>query len=244
MRILKLLVAMALLCASASFASPLCTSGTLAAYETAGFSCYIGNLLFSNFSYTPSHGGSASDVLASSITVDPIFATPSNHDVGLRFTSTGWSVNGGTADGASIDSNIEFKVSTVNGQATIEDASMALLTALGLPSWTTTGDSAYIDIGETVIDSNGNQLATLDVNGSGFGSTTSDHQVFGQKVKSLSVSKDMILIAGPDEPGANASISAFEERFSEFGEVPEPGTTTLIGAGLLAVGFWRRSRRA
>jgi hypothetical protein len=55
--------------------------------NNASFSCQVGDLTFSNFSYSPTATGGATPVPATSVNV---FALPSANNNGLEFTSGGW----------------------------------------------------------------------------------------------------------------------------------------------------------
>jgi hypothetical protein len=83
-----------------------CGTGTLAGYDTPGFSCTLDGLTFSEFSYIPSASGGAAAPPDSGITVNTV-TTGFGSDVGLLFTSS-WDVN----SSQTINSSIFYDVSS------------------------------------------------------------------------------------------------------------------------------------
>jgi hypothetical protein len=67
----SLIVALVLAIPSAGWAGA-CANATLATYDTAGFSCSLGSLLFSNFSYAGSASGGGVAPTDSGINVLPV----------------------------------------------------------------------------------------------------------------------------------------------------------------------------
>ena len=84
-------------------------AGTTGAFTKPGFSCTVGDKLFSNFVYTDTGGG----VPPGGVTVTP---ATSAGEIGLKFNA-GWAAGAKTA----ADVTFSFKVATTNG-ALISDA--------------------------------------------------------------------------------------------------------------------------
>ena len=216
--------------ASIASAAPLCTSlnvVTLADYVALGSTgCQIGDKVFFNFFDSPTSGGSATaPVPASAVSVTPVGV--GTYNPGLTFSSSDWSVTGGSTTANSfLDMSFGFTVSVLPGGNSIDDASVTM----GTPVTTGTG---VVTLGETILAANGfTVLGTLNVasNGARAGET------FFAPTGTIQVKKDFFL-GVPQNGTGTASISTFTENFSE---IPEPVGAILIGSGLLALGAWRR----
>ena len=114
------------------------TSTTLSAYLASGFTCQVGDKIFSNFTYTDTSTGALAigpgavsvETLGSTTGMDP--AQVSNATIGLQF-SAGWTA----LAGQEADSAIGFTVTVVNGSnMLIEDTGLAqTLGVLGSSRW-------------------------------------------------------------------------------------------------------------
>jgi hypothetical protein len=220
-----------------ALADSACTPGSLATYvpvadggtAPADFSCFIGNLDFSDFSYMSSSSNPPSPVPASSVSVGTV---DTSSGIGFVFNSS-W-----TAVGADVfsDAAIGFTVSVIGGgPATLEDA--ALLQSGSIDS---TNSGSIAQVGEVGCSLPGTPCSQeWDVMTSETSNTTQTaSEVFYAPTGSLSVVKDINAQDGTS-PNASASVSFVEDTFSE---VPEPRSISLVlTAGLLAgFAFFKR----
>jgi hypothetical protein len=194
----------------------------LSTYLTAGYSCYIGDLDFANFSYTNGSSNPPAPTPATSVSV---FADNSASGIGFTFDSS-W-----TASGANnfSDGDIGFTVSIVGGgSATLDDA--ALIETGGIIG---TGSSA--SVGEFGCSnpappaSCSQQWALLTAYTSN--DTIGEAGVIYSPTGEISVSKDIV---AQDGSGANsyATVSTVQDLFST---IPEPSSLPLLlGFGLAA----------
>ncbi|GIU80864.1 MAG: hypothetical protein KatS3mg005_4102 [Bryobacteraceae bacterium] len=61
-----------------------------------------------------------------------------------------------------------------------------------------------------------------------------------QGYSKIRVNKDILLVANVEQGFAFAKLSDVRQLYRQTGEIPEPGTYALIGAGLAALGLLRR----
>ena len=223
MRILVLSAMTLVAFVGSASAAPLCTAigSTMAAYVAQGaVGCTIGDKLFSSFLYGSTGSGTGVAVPASQVFLTPVGAGTFNP--GIIFSSNAWLVPSVGATNSFVDSSIAFDVTVLDGRPIIDDGYLSL-TGFALSG------TGIVDITETISPS-GTQLQ---VDGSG---PFVSHKFFtpGSQVHVL---KDLLVtVPGGTSPGS-ASITSFEEDFSQ---IPEPVGTILVGSGLLALGFLRR----
>jgi hypothetical protein len=221
-----------------ALADSACTPGSLSTYvdsayggtAASNFSCFIGNLDFSSFTYISSSSNPPSPVPATSVTVGTLDSASAG--IGFDFNSS-W-----TAVGANefSDAAIGFTVSVIGGgPATLEDA--AVFQTAGIDA-TNSGSIAQVTENGCSLPGTpcSQQWAVMTSQSSS--STNFASEVFYSPVGSLSVSKDINAQDGTS-PGAHTSISLVQDTFSE---VPEPRSISLIlTLGLLAgFAFFKR----
>ena len=189
--------------------------------------CTIEDKIFSDFSYSSSAQGGATAIAASGITVTPI-TTPL--DPGLQFQAN-WSASSGQVS----DSSIGFTVTTLSGAALIEDASIVQLGGSVVGTGTANlGEGICVGFNCQNTTFTLNTLNTTDAALIKLG----DHQIF-TPTGQVRATKD-IGVAG--NGSGFASVSLMSDQFSEIPQVPEPGTITLFGTGLLGCAAILRRR--
>jgi len=217
----SLLAALVLGLSSLAEAGPVpavaCSMDTLSTYLTPGFSCTIGTLSFSDFTYSSAAFGGATAVPAAGITVTHITGT----EDGFQFEAP-WSVSSSQGE----DSAIGYTV-TATG-STISDV------VLGMAGFAVAhgGDVA---VGETLESPPLSLLVFANQTG-----TQASDSITGLTSTSLTVVKD-IALAGND---GVATLSIVDNEFSVKGvgrSTPEPSSILLFGAGLVGLaGYFRR----
>lgn len=194
-------------------------------FGTAGFSCYIGNLDFSNFSYSSSSSTPPAPTPDTAVTVSAV-STASG--IGFLFSSS-WTASGPSEFS---DALIGFTVSVVGGgPATLEDAALVqtgLVDKTNTGSLTSVGEGGCAAVDITLCGGIPNWTLATSQNSNT--AIIADH-TFYAPTGVLSVSKDINVVSGTD-PNAHASISGVEDTFSQ---VPEPRSLALLlGLGLVA----------
>lgn len=190
MKRIVLLIALVVGLSSLAYADS-CAVGTfgVSSYGAPGFSCTIGDLTFSNFSYTPAGSNGLS---GAQVTVTPLTG---GNELGFMFTA-GW----GAASNQSYDSFIDYTITAPSAE--ISDL------VLSIGGFGTTG-TGFLSVSENA--SNGTNLYVC------FGDQTctqTDSAVF-DPVASLDVSKDILVVGGE---GGTASLSAVVNTASEVPE--------------------------
>lgn len=191
-----------------------CQAGSLATYMAPGFTCTVGSLTFSSFSYTGTATNSA-PVSAGQITVVP--------------TGTSLLLEGPWTAGAgqSIDSVITYSVTSSGAVITGVDVSM-----LGL-NIVQGGD---ISVSASALG-NGTLLALLNYAQSG-GLSTSSSAGF-DPVTSAQISTNIDLTGN----NGQADLTYVDDQWIPAATTPEPASMLLMGSGLLIVALlWRRRR--
>jgi hypothetical protein len=220
-------------------ATPCATTETeLSTYLAAGFSCQVGDKIFSNFTYTSSSQGGALAISASSVEVETLGslmgtdpAEVSNPNIGLQF-SAGWTALAGQES----DSAIGFTVTVVNGSnMLIEDTGLAQTSGV-------IGSSSLASVAEKACTATPPATCTPGMTAvMTFDDGTMDSQVVNDATfspsGSITVSKD-INVTDSGSSG-HAEISLVSDTFSQTA-VPEPATMLLVGGVLCGIAVIRR----
>ncbi len=193
-------------------ASP-CAIGTLATYDTGGFSCTLGGLTFSDFVYSPSNFGGAAAPPDSGVAVRPITI---GSEMGLQF-SAAWLVSSGQGE----DSTITY---TLNCSPGCTDAE--LITVGGA----TGNGSASVAEGSTPT-----LISLFSAN------SNSDMQTFAP-VGTLTLTKDIGVVGG-QSGSAHMSVVDNLFSQSGMPPVPEPSMLLLCLGVCALVPLARRKLR-
>lgn len=210
--------------AMTAFATPACSnnvSGNGATYFGSGYSCEIGDLLFSNFSYTAS-----GDVIipASEITVD----TVTGSSTGLAFHAPWTAAAGMTADGT-----IDFTVTVLGGGGDLlEDFGLAQTSGV---SGDGSASVAENGCGPAPCLATGGSIYVLTFQDSG--ARSAQGETTFTPSSSVEVEKD-ISVNGND---GFATISVVQDTFSQV--APEPMSMGMMGGGLALLGLLRLRRK-
>jgi hypothetical protein len=228
MKKVALLLAVVLATAALAFAGN-CPTTTYDQYLTSGFSCEINDQTYQDFAYTGTSNPPGFQIQAAGIGVTPI-TTPG--DPGLQW-SAGWGV--GTGLGVlSQDSLFQFAVTS---GSPMTDLSLSIA-GVGFQGTGSVNVDETACLGAMLPACTGGTVVSLSVFANSGGQQLFD-QVNFAGVNLISVSKDLLVQAGTN---GSAEVSAVTDQFSEgSGTVPEPGTLTMFGAGILAIaGIARR----
>jgi len=211
------------------FGAPTTRADFLQDLITTGGSLTVGNLVFSQFGYTPNSGDAP---LASNISVGQI--PPSGTDAfgnfGIRFGLAGFD----TPNTVATDFLITYTVTAPS--ALLRD--VHLVSNLSIAGTPAAGDNPFGNIVETVRTPTNQQVAQITNSATPTSSTLSSLATFNPvgPYTTIFVTKDVQLFS---TPGAISTVSFIDQAFSQ---VPEPGSLMLLGLGGLGLmGYtWRR----
>lgn len=238
MKRLLLVIPLLFACSTAAHASP-CALGSLATYDTAGFSCSYNGLTFSNFTYSETATGGAilepaSDVFTVPCPGGPYFedhpgvcGIMGSGETGILFlpseitASHGWTVSAGQTE----DATISFTVTCISSHPCATGTSLPY----GIAGTVGIGGGATASVLETL--SNGCELSVSS------GSPNSPSCSFAGTTN-LNVSVSFALQSG-DSLCCEAYIPDLPVGFSQ---TPEPSSLLLLGSGFMALGVFLRRR--
>ena len=215
----------ALLAVAPTLATPICTSGNLAAFTSLTDGCSIDNLIFDNFRYfsVPVFGTPVA-VPASEVSVTPI-VEPGRP--GLSFAGS-WTVTNG-----SIDYLIFYEIRTASGEPTISNAYLDW--SFSRNGFSVASLDEFLCLGGTLTTGcMGTPAVHFHLRSSPVPSDPSDSVSFAP-VSRVTVLKDVFVLGFP----GSATISRAD---NQWGQVPEPNSMLLICCGVVALAVYRKAR--
>jgi hypothetical protein len=239
--------------AASAWATSACpdVSTSLTTYLATGFSCEIGDKIFSNFSYSSTSMGGALALGSGAVDVETLGSLSgtdpaefANANIGLAFDA-GWAASatcfGMTCTGAETDSKIGFVVTVIGGaNMAITDAAVAE-TSGGASG---AGSSASVSEGGcSGAPCTTSQWGVLSFITPGNYTNAASETMFSA-TGSVQVLKDITVTAAGVING-EATLSEVQDTFSQSPtSVPEPATMALAGAALCGIAVVRRRRAA
>jgi hypothetical protein len=232
--------------ATASSAPPCPTTPTeLSSYLASGFTCQVGDKIFSNFEYTDSSTGGAIAIGASGVTVETIGPSGSGAEVGGANIGLQFNASWSAGPQQSTDADISFAVTVVSG-------SNMLITDTGLAqtSGVTAGNGSVAKVTEDACApaiQNGYPCSPSFQAALTFDKGSADQQLttdpaLATPTGSIFVSKDITVIDSDalGTAGSTAGLSLVSDTFSQTAAVPEPATMLLVGGVLCGIAVLRR----
>jgi hypothetical protein len=200
-------------------------------YFGGGYTCQIGDKIFSNFTYTSSAGGGAVAIDKSAVTVDAIATTGTSvtgPDIGLQFNA-GWSASAGQVT----DAAIGFTVTVVNGAGmAITDLGLAELGAATTPGSASVAELACSSSPSCNPLTGQYTLLTL----TNHTPPQTSQEVLVTATGSINVAKDISVTGGANGTNGFATLSLVQDTFSQS-PVPEPRTVSLLLGFALVAGL-------
>jgi len=208
------LLALVLGVSSIGFAAACPSSQLLSVYDTAGYSCTIGPLVFSNFMYAAATPPAASGVTVTTVT---------GSEIGFTLTAppNGWT-------GVSNDYILDYTVgvdTAICPLCKIDDALLAMTATVSGTGFATISETS------TSPGSNVNLSVCAGIPGCPLTVTATF-----PATSSLSLVKDIFVFNGT----GTATITSISQEFSL--QTPEPASLALLGTALLGAGAILRRR--
>ncbi|MFO0890772.1 MAG: PEP-CTERM sorting domain-containing protein [Isosphaeraceae bacterium] len=193
-----------------------------------GGSITWGDKIFFNFHNATTSG--TLDVAYDQIFVDCVTGGLNDDEIGLRFSSSLWDLNGANQ---SYDLGFDFSVTRIDGLPLISDNTLEITGGFE-------GDG-HADIAEGVTDrADGSTLANKYVYFDALETKLIDHQLFEHLAAIIDISKDFKMRTGED-PDSRVFVSHFDQTFSQA--IPEPTSVIMLGVGAGTAGLVTIRRR-